>query len=916
MADLATLTLSIDSTQVKTGTAALDGLTAAGVRAEAMAGRLKTSTKAAAAEATSMAAAAQAAARAAVEQGAGFTKAANAAHLNTMAMRESLVVAREISRGNFTRLPGSLTLLAQGVSSQGGLTAFAAALANTLGLVKTVQNAELAEEATLAQNAATALRAAAQRAGANILAADTELALADAQARVAVGAAASAAAQARLGAAHQAASAAAAEATIAENALAIAEARAGEAGAAASAETSLALGPVGIALAAAAAAAGGVYLAFETLGKSSSVSAQTLSDLKNATETETGAAVNLKQAIDELHNSTVKETQSARSAALESISVAESYRMRAINARKAAVAELELANAKASSANISGTYEVGIGGVADELAQKKRSEQQAKIAGLNAEIAKDSSTIRLQQGALTREGIEAQLDPVTAATARFSAAQDKLNTQLANGKISLAAYATQFKALRVEEDKETDAARASQHTPRHRHPRAANDHGIGQELAKLDQQIAGQQKLAASYLISEVAAFKAEAEEKALAQALQHHASAAQTTALIHKELAIAVANDLVAGAKQVANLRDETAARDKVNKMVESGVIPASQAAEQMKLEVELRPHLIALANATGKAREDELNIIRQLTDAQAALNAEDAHSNALAAIAAKNADIARLKMENSLTGMGSKASSIAMAAYDAQQEANRRQYNPQDAATLVEQAQQLAALRFKSPFDQWLQGAADTQDALENIKVRGLDGIVTGMADVASGTKSLGQAFSELARNVINEIIQMTIRMLIFRLVSGIAGSLGGGGASVQSVQTSGSIPAFNPSLVAAKGAAIMGGRLLPFATGGVVSSPTMFPMAGGNTGLMGEAGPEAIMPLGRDGSGRLGVRAANNNAPVEVHVVVTASPELDVKIEQKATSVVLNAAPGLVKASVQATMAQAGRRPLMGH
>ena len=46
-------------------------------------------------------------------------------------------------------------------------------------------------------------------------------------------------------------------------------------------------------------------------------------------------------------------------------------------------------------------------------------------------------------------------------------------------------------------------------------------------------------------------------------------------------------------------------------------------------------------------------------------------------------------------------------------------------------------------------------------------------------------------------------------------------------------------------ADGAPFSQGRVMPFAKGGVVSSPTNFPMRGG-TGLMGEAGPEAIMPL----------------------------------------------------------------------
>ena len=55
---------------------------------------------------------------------------------------------------------------------------------------------------------------------------------------------------------------------------------------------------------------------------------------------------------------------------------------------------------------------------------------------------------------------------------------------------------------------------------------------------------------------------------------------------------------------------------------------------------------------------------------------------------------------------------------------------------------------------------------------------------------------------------------------------------------------------------GAAFSQGRVMPFARGGVISGATTFPMRGG-TGLMGEAGPEAIMPLARGPDGRLGVR-----------------------------------------------------------
>ena len=57
--------------------------------------------------------------------------------------------------------------------------------------------------------------------------------------------------------------------------------------------------------------------------------------------------------------------------------------------------------------------------------------------------------------------------------------------------------------------------------------------------------------------------------------------------------------------------------------------------------------------------------------------------------------------------------------------------------------------------------------------------------------------------------------------------------------------------------KGGSFSQGRVMPFAKGGVISNATAFPMRSG-VGLMGEAGPEAIMPLARGADGSLGVRA----------------------------------------------------------
>jgi phage-related minor tail protein len=66
---------------------------------------------------------------------------------------------------------------------------------------------------------------------------------------------------------------------------------------------------------------------------------------------------------------------------------------------------------------------------------------------------------------------------------------------------------------------------------------------------------------------------------------------------------------------------------------------------------------------------------------------------------------------------------------------------------------------------------------------------------------------------------------------------------------------------------------GRVMPFASGGVVSTPTYFPVGKG-LGLAGEAGAEAILPLRRSADGKLGVAAAGGAAPVNVVFNVTAS------------------------------------------
>lgn len=68
----------------------------------------------------------------------------------------------------------------------------------------------------------------------------------------------------------------------------------------------------------------------------------------------------------------------------------------------------------------------------------------------------------------------------------------------------------------------------------------------------------------------------------------------------------------------------------------------------------------------------------------------------------------------------------------------------------------------------------------------------------------------------------------------------------------------------------------NLTPFANGGVINTPSYFPLTGGGLGLAGEAGPEAIMPLSRGQDGRLGIASGGYGSGGNITVqIVTPDP-----------------------------------------
>lgn len=140
----------------------------------------------------------------------------------------------------------------------------------------------------------------------------------------------------------------------------------------------------------------------------------------------------------------------------------------------------------------------------------------------------------------------------------------------------------------------------------------------------------------------------------------------------------------------------------------------------------------------------------------------------------------------------------------------------------------------------------------------------LTTGIADAIDGTKTFGAAMADTGKLVIRALEEMLIKLYIIGpLMRSLQGSFNlFGGSEIGTTLQYGGLPGtagsslFGPLAPSALGNVFAGGNIIPFARGGVVSRPVMFPMANGGVGLMGEAGPEAVMPLRRGSDGRLGV------------------------------------------------------------
>ena len=128
----------------------------------------------------------------------------------------------------------------------------------------------------------------------------------------------------------------------------------------------------------------------------------------------------------------------------------------------------------------------------------------------------------------------------------------------------------------------------------------------------------------------------------------------------------------------------------------------------------------------------------------------------------------------------------------------------------------------------------------------------------------------FRKLADTIIQEMARTQIRSFLGSAASAVGGSGGGDGifGFLGKMFGGGGGGGFFDN---ANGNAFASAGVVPFANGGIFSSPTLFAFGnGGRLGVMGEAGPEAIMPLARGGDGKLGVRGGSGGGNTEVVII----------------------------------------------
>lgn len=176
-----------------------------------------------------------------------------------------------------------------------------------------------------------------------------------------------------------------------------------------------------------------------------------------------------------------------------------------------------------------------------------------------------------------------------------------------------------------------------------------------------------------------------------------------------------------------------------------------------------------------------------------------------------------------------------------------------------------------------QFVEDSGNLVSSAASLTVGLLENFTDRFARFLSGGKD---AFKDFTSYILSQLAAMAAKWAATKFLSGIAGSLFSplaGLASFFGFENGGAFKS-GSVLKFANGGAFDGAGVKKYARGGVVDRPTNF-----DVGLMGEAGPEAIMPLRRLSNGKLGVQAEAAPQKITVNIINNSSAQLRGRVEQ---------------------------------
>ena len=165
--------------------------------------------------------------------------------------------------------------------------------------------------------------------------------------------------------------------------------------------------------------------------------------------------------------------------------------------------------------------------------------------------------------------------------------------------------------------------------------------------------------------------------------------------------------------------------------------------------------------------------------------------------------------------------------------------------------------SLGLREGAQRYVESIGTLREATAGLAQQGFKGIEDSIVSLATtGTAN----FAQFATSLLSDMARIIIQQFVVKQLAQALGSLFGGPKQVDTNPSGLNWAGINK--YSANGNVFGANGIVPYAMGGIVNRPTLFPFANGGaigTGLMGEAGPEAIMPLTRGANGKLGVMAA---------------------------------------------------------